>query len=372
MKWVFWISLSVIAYTYFAYPLWLYLRRRWRSRPVQAAEMFPAVSVVMAVRDEAAVLPKKLQNLAQLDYPADRLEIIGVSDGSTDATNQILAGQASERLKVITLAEPRGKAAALNAGVQAARGEIVVFTDARQWIEPGALRALVANFADPAVGCVSGELMMGDPHSPRPLDGLGLYWRMEKGIRQWESDTGSVVGATGAFYAVRRELIPTLPVETILDDVYIPMHVARHGLRVVFESRAVAWDPLMPSPKQEFRRKVRTLTGNYQLLRMAPWLLMRENPIRFELFSHKVLRLLVPFALLAALVSSLFPTELIYRATAVAQISFYGLGLLAMAWPKLGSVLRLANAAHAFLLLNSAATVALFHFLRGTREVWAR
>ncbi len=158
--------------------------------------------------------------------------------------------------------------------------------DARQRVATDSLKTLVESFADPAVGCVSGALMLGDGEETSPR-GVGSYWKLEKAIRYWESTGGSTVGATGALYAVRRTLVPHLPTGIILDDVFIPMEVARRGARVIFEPRALAWDSLPSKPKQEFRRKVRTLFGNYQLLRMAPWLLTTANPLRFEFVSHK-------------------------------------------------------------------------------------
>jgi cellulose synthase/poly-beta-1,6-N-acetylglucosamine synthase-like glycosyltransferase len=372
MKWIFAVSLLLIAYTYAGYPLWLWVRARWRPQPVHTAAIFPSVSIVLAVHNEAEALPAKLRNLADLDYPPDRLEVVIVSDGSTDGTNQILAAQAEKRLSVVFSREHLGKGSALNRGVQAASGAIVVFTDARQRLAADALRHLVRNFADPSVGCVSGELMLGEPGATACAQGVGLYWSIEKKIRQWESVTGSVVGATGALYAVRRELIVPLPPGTILDDVYIPLHVARHGARVAFEPAARAWDVVTPSPQQEFRRKVRTLTGNYQLVQLAPWLLSRANPVRFKFVSHKLCRLLAPFALAGVLCSSVLLEGPLYRLALVLQLLFYGLGLLAMARRKLGGATRLAHVALAFLMLNTAAVVAFVNFVTRKKEVWVR
>src|SRR5207253_7254897 len=175
-----------------------------------------------------------------------------------------------ERIRVILNQESRGKAGGLDDAIKVARGEIVVFTDARQAIELDAVRLLAENFADSAVGCVSGELMLGNPGTGEAAKGLGLYWLIEKKIRELESASGSVVGATGALYAVRRELLVPLPSETILDDVYLPMQVLRQGARVVFEPRARAWDAPNLGTGREFARKVRTLSGNYQVVQLAP------------------------------------------------------------------------------------------------------
>jgi poly-beta-1,6-N-acetyl-D-glucosamine synthase len=372
MKWIFWASLALIVYTYAGYPLWLYLRSRRRPRPIHTADSCPTVSIVVAVYNEEQALPRKLRNLLELTYPSDRCEIVVVSDGSSDGTDQILREHTGERLRAFMLPQHQGKASALNRGIQEARGDILVFTDARQMIEVDALQHLVANFADPQVGCVSGELMLGDPAPGSQSAGAGLYWRIEKRIRNWEALSGSVVGATGALYAVRRSLVVPLPPGTVLDDVYIPMQAARQGTRIAFEPQARAWDALPATLRQEFRRKVRTLTGNYQLLQLAPWLLSPANPLLFRFVSHKLFRLLIPFALAGVFVSSLLLPTGLYQAAALLQIMFYSLGLLALARPGLSPVSRLANMPLTFLMLNTAAVVAFFNFVSRRRVVWVR
>src|SRR6202030_2633618 len=253
-------------------------------------------------------------------------------DGSTDGTEAILRQHLQNpRVHVVMNQLSRGKASGLNDAIELAHGDIVVFTDARQNIEAGALRFLVENFADLEVGCASGELMLGDPTVGETGQGMGLYWRIEKCVRELESASGSVVGATGALYAVRRELLPTIPEGTILDDVYIPLQVVRQGRRVVFESRARAWDSPDLGGGLEFARKVRTLSGNYQLVQLMPWVLSGQNPVLLRFVSHKLLRLVVPFALAAMLISSLWLRAPLYRLALVLQLAFYGLALLALA-----------------------------------------
>jgi biofilm PGA synthesis N-glycosyltransferase PgaC len=373
MRFVFWAAAGIIGYTYLGYAAWLWVRSRWRSRPVQSGPYLPSISIVLVVRNEAAGLERKLKNLLGLNYSPDRLEILVVSDGSTDGTNRILSEFAgSSRVRVILSPEPRGKAVGLNNAIKVATGEIVVFTDARQRIETDALRLLLENFADPEVGCASGELILGDPDSGEVARGMGLYWKIEKTIREMESASGSVVGATGALYAVWRSLLVPVPPETILDDVLIPMHVLRQGFRVVFDPRARVWDVPDLGTKKEFARKVRTLTGNYQLLQLEPWLLSRVNPIRFAFVSHKLLRLVVPFALCAALVMSFCLPGLIYRIALIVQIAFYGLSAWALVRLKHNPLARVADAAFTFVLLNTAAVVAFANFVAGRKPVWAR
>jgi biofilm PGA synthesis N-glycosyltransferase PgaC len=372
MKVVFWASAAFLAYTYFGYPLWLWVRSAWMRRPVGRRDVLPPVSVIMAVHNEEAALPRKLRNVAAFDYPPDRLQIVVVSDGSTDATNAILQRNCTERIQVVICRQNRGKAAALNEAFAIATGEVLVFTDARQRFEADTIRKLVANFADARVGCVSGELLLGDNDAFPHGTGLGLYWQLEKQIRRLEGTTGSMVGVTGAVYAARRNLVDRLPVGTILDDVLVPMRIARQGYRIVWESEARAWDESPGDRKYEFRRKVRTLVGNYQLMKLAPWLLTPENPLLFEFVSHKLLRLAGPLLLLTMLVSSMALNTGTYRWAMVLQLAFYSLAAVAIAMPKFSLLRRVADAALTFLVLNTAAAVAFAYFIMGKKRVWTR
>jgi poly-beta-1,6-N-acetyl-D-glucosamine synthase len=371
MKWIFWGSAAMIGYAYFGYAGWLWVRSRLRRRPIARASCTPTVSILMVVRNEERNLDRKLRNLQALEYPAEKLEFAIVSDGSTDATSQILAQHAGDRrFRIISLPQSRGKAYGLNEALRVASGEVIVFTDARQEIEPGALQLLVENFADPAVGCASGELMLGDVGSGEVRKGMGLYWRVEKKVRELESCSGSVIGATGAFYAARRELIPAVPPDTILDDVYIPMEIARQGKRVVFDPRAQAWDSPNLGGRREFSRKVRTLSGNYQLLQLSPWLLSSRNPLRFEFVSHKLVRLVVPFALMAVLVSSGVISGIFFKLCFYGQLAGYGLAAVAQTRLPLGPLARIADAASTIVVLNTAALLAFFNFVGGRKVSW--
>jgi biofilm PGA synthesis N-glycosyltransferase PgaC len=333
----------------------------------------------MVVRNEDAVIARKLENLLTLDYPHAKLDLVVVSDGSSDRTPAILADYARDsrvRTRLRTLIKPasEGKAAGLNDAIKLATGEVLLFTDARQQIETSALRLLIENFADPDVGAASGELMLGDPTSGETGKGMGLYWRIEKKIRELESASGSVVGATGAIYCARRTLLDAslLPESTILDDVLLPMQIVRKGSRVIFDARARAWDSPDLGEGREFSRKVRTLSGNYQLLQLAPWLLSSQNAIRFEFITHKLSRLAVPFALLALLIASIFLPQPFYRAALGVQLAFYALSLAALAGVKIGPLSRIADPARTFVVLNSAAMVAFINFVTGRKAIWVR
>lgn len=368
MRPLFWLSLLLVAYTYFGYAVLLWLQVRFRARPIVKRYATPSVSIIMAVRNEEANVTAKLENLRMLEYPKDRLQIVIVSDGSTDGTTSILLEHRSEVVPMI-LESSRGKGAALNEAVRLAQGEILVFLDARQMVDSDAVSELTACFEDPEVGAVSGELLLETASGTPSEEGLGIYWKIEKMVRKLESASGSVVGVTGAIYAIRRELYTEIPVGTILDDVFVPMHVAWLGKRVVFQPSAIARDRIFDKKGKEFARKVRTLTGNYQLLRLAPWLLSGGNPLLFRFVSHKLLRLLVPFLLVLMLISSEISVGGFYNGVFWLQVIFYllaGVGVLSPATKRFKPV----AIASTFVMLNAAAAFAFYNFIVGRREVW--
>jgi cellulose synthase/poly-beta-1,6-N-acetylglucosamine synthase-like glycosyltransferase len=329
LKALFWLAVIVTVYVYLGYPTLLAAWARLAPKPVHPSPVTPGISIIIAARNEAAALRRRLDNLLASDYPLDRMQIIVASDGSTDGTADVLA---EYRGRVDALLLPSaGKASAINAGVAAAKYDVLVFADARQTFAADALRELVAPLADPAVGGVSGELLLdcesggGDSTIG---EGVGAYWRYEKWLRRQESLVGSTLGSTGAIHALRRDVWRPLPTETILDDVLGPMRAVLAGTRVVFASEAKAYDRAAPEAAAEFKRKTRTLAGNYQLLRLQPRLLVPFlNPVWVQFVSHKLGRLVVPYALLVMFVASglLAVDNLLYRAAFGAQVLFYGL-----------------------------------------------
>ncbi len=368
MKLTFWLCLALISYAYFGYAVWLWVCVRVRQRPIPKSYSTPSVSIIIAVRNEEANLPAKLENLRLLDYPQDQLQIVIASDGSTDRTAEILKEQPSNVVPVI-LERSNGKGSALNAAVRLAQGDILVFLDARQTVDRDAVSELISCFEDPSIGAVSGELLLETPSGSPSEEGLGIYWKIEKMVRKLESDSGSVVGVTGAIYAIRRELYTEIPQGTILDDVFIPMNVARMGRRVVFQPSAIARDRIFSKKGKEFSRKVRTLTGNYQLLRLAPWLLSSSNPLLFRFISHKLLRLLVPLFLILVLVSSAMAGGAFYLAVFWLQILFYGLAAFGASSPAAKRFKPVAIA-NTFVMLNAAAALAFYNFISGRKGLW--
>lgn len=362
LEWLFWVSVALVGYTYILYPILLVMLNSLRSpAPSVRAGGPPAlrVSILLPVHNEEQNLARRLDELTRLLGPVGG-EIIVISDASTDRSAEIAR---QHGVLVIEMPSKQGKAAALNAGAAVAQHELLIFADARQRWADDALVRLVENFADPAIGAVSGDLVL--EAAPGVLAGVGLYWRFEKWLRKQESRFGAQVGVTGAISAVRKALFRPIPPGTLLDDVYWPMRVALEGHRVIHDERAVAFDRLPDKPRDEFRRKVRTLAGNYQLLTLLPGsaLLPWCNRVWWQWVSHKLLRLVVPWALLVMLVTSAFIDDDSYRVLFWLQAAGYAVGLLGLA-PGLSRV-RLLGAAASFLVLNTAAWLAFWVWVSG-------
>ena len=328
MALIFWLSLCFVLYVYIGYPAVLVMVCRVFGRPVKKQWCEPEVSIIIAAYNEREVIENKLRNCLALDYPKRKLQVIVSLDGPTDGSEFLVWKWAARGVELVHTKEHRGKASALNRAVKRASGEIIIFADVRQTFAKSAVRELVANFADPTVGAVSGELLLmsvsQNGEQNEDSSDVGLYWRYEKAIRSMESEIHSVPGATGAIYAIRRDLYRDIPEDTLLDDVLIPLQIVLGGKRAVFDPEAKAYDMIACCPLAEYGRKVRTLAGNYQLLVQAPQLLSpRQNPIFFQLVSHKLGRLLVPYALMALIITNIFLLHGIYAVTFSLQAGWY-------------------------------------------------
>jgi len=371
VKWVFWLSFCGIAYAYVGYPLGIWFLARFRPSRWQTAPINPKVSIVLAVHNGAHLLAAKLHHLFTLDYP-NISEIIVVSDGSADATGEVLARHQHALLKTIVLEEHRGKAAAVNAGVELATGEIILFIDIRPEIAPGAIHCLMENFADAKVGCVAGELVLRQEGQDLTSQAVGgIYWRYEQWIRKCEAAFDSPVGVYGGFYAIRRELFTPYPPGIILDDMFQPLSVIRKGYRSILDPRAVVYDAWPKKVEGEFQRKVRTLAGNFQLFQLAPWTLTPANRVHFQLFSHKVMRLIVPYLLVLMFVSTAFLSSgsSLFKAFLALQTIGWIVALVGLRFsiPLLGRVVAPVSA---LLALNAAAVVGLWKFLLIRNDLW--
>ena len=349
------------------YPIALGILARIGDRPVRKAPLTTTVTAVIAVNNGERFLEDKIRSILDADYPPELLDIIVVSDGSTDATESIARRFLSPRLQLMTL--PRGgKCAALNASIAVAKGELLLLTDVRQEIDPGSVRLLVNCFADPAVGVVSGELVIRKGDRQDQAD-VGLYWRFETWIRDQLGRIDSMFGATGPFYMMRRELAVFIPPDTLLDDMYLPLAAFHRGFRLIVESKAQAFD--YPTTRDtEFKRKVRTLAGNYQLLRDYPWLLTFSNRLWAHFLSYKIGRLMLPHALIVLLITSaLLPQPWLWIAL-LPQLGLYALAALDP-WMPSGFVLqKLSSPARTFVTMMVAAVVALRVFFVPPRSLW--
>jgi len=368
---IFWLSMTGILYTYVGYPAVIWMLAHLRPRPWIAGPITPSVSIILAVHDGEALLQRKIEHLLSLDYPNIK-EIILVSDGSTDNTAELLDRQYHPSLTSIILKEHVGKAVALNAGMAKASAEVILFIDIRPEIAPRAIQQLVSNFADPEVGCVAGELILcQEIHDATSSAVSWVYWRYEKWIRRCESAYSSPVGVYGGFYAVRRELAVSQPSGIILDDMFQPLSIIRKGYRSVLDPKAYVYDTWPAKYKLEFHRKVRTLAGNFQLFQLAPWTLTTRNPVLFQLISHKVMRLVVPYLILLLLVSTLVlsASSHLFMAFTALQVSFWTIAVVALHY-RIPVVHRFAAAASALLLLKVAAVVGLYRFLFTSGPLW--
>lgn len=353
---VFLFSVAFCAYTLFGYPLLLGLLARLRARPVRKAAWRATVSVILPVHNGERWIGAKLESIQGLNYPAELVEILVVSDGSSDGTEEIVQRFAS-RSKLECMAAPRrGKAAALNVALARASGEILFFTDVRQQLAPDSLANLVACFADPEVGVASGELVIREGAGLEEAS-VGLYWRYEKWIRKQLSRLDSVMGATGCIYAMRRELASPMPVGTLNDDMYLPLGAFFQGYRVIFDESALAFD----YPTQlasEFRRKVRTLAGVYQVIGQYPALMGPGNRMYIHFVSHKLARLLMPWAMLAAAIASLATSSGWGPWAAGAQAAAYALALIDPWLPESFPLKRLTSPLRTFTVLMAASLCA--------------
>ena len=320
---IFWGSAVFVFYTYAGYPFLIWLISRSQQSILGEPDGYtdwPGVTIIIPVHNEEAHIDSKLNNLQALDYPQENLEIIFVSDGSTDSTNKLLENVGN--IKLISYFPRQGKPTALNKAVLEVKTDIILFTDVRQELEVRAIKFLVSTLCKNNIGAVSGELIHRDPLTHTGKN-VGLYWRYEKWIRRAEAQFHSTAGVTGALYVIHRNDYFPLLEDTLLDDFEIPIHILKKRKRVVFDPRAKIYDDVQEESKKEQTRKIRTLTGNYQSFMRNLWLFSPlSNPIFIQFISHKVFRLLVPYALLFIMVTSLLLSGMFYHYVTWLQFIF--------------------------------------------------
>jgi cellulose synthase/poly-beta-1,6-N-acetylglucosamine synthase-like glycosyltransferase len=371
---LFWTAAGLIVYVYAGYPvLLLAMRMLGGTKPVAKGDGCPLVTLIISAYNEAEVIGQKLANSLVLDYPADCLQILVVSDASTDGTDEIVRALPDARVSLMRMPVRSGKTAGLNEAVRAARGEIIVFSDANAMYAAGALTAVVRNFADSAVGAVVGESTYSTPQGGADED-ESLYWRYEDVIKRLESDLGSVVGGDGAIYAIRKCLYRPMPADALSDFVN-PLQIVYGGDRCVYEPEARSVERGAGDFSREFRRKVRIVNRAWRATISLKGLL---NPIRFgffsiQVFSHKVLRWLVPVLLLLSLTTNLalLGRGWLYVATLAVQVVLYGLGGLGYALRARDKLPRILAVPFYFLMVNFASARGILDaYLGKTYTTW--
>lgn len=376
MELLFWICAFVFAYAYFIYPLIISFsasKKVAENKPVIEVEDLPEVTVVMCVHNGEGQISSRLDNILDSNYPEDKLKVIVVSDGSTDNTIEEINAYGIDNITIIKSESNVGKASALNLAYPYIKSDFVAFCDVRQTFCEEAIYELVSSFTDESVGAVTGNLIIRNDEDNLESD-PGLYWKYEKWIRDNEGKVRSLVGVTGAIYMARTKLLPVaLPEHTILDDMYVPLNIVKAGYHVKMSNEAFAYDVSSATIKEEFHRKVRTLAGNFQLMKILPWVNSIRNPLLIQWFSHKIARLMVPYALIGIALSSLLLEGLFYQLALIGQAGLYSYALLSYLAIKADKKLPLGGVLVNFITLNYAAFLAgwKFYFL-SAKDLWKK
>jgi cellulose synthase/poly-beta-1,6-N-acetylglucosamine synthase-like glycosyltransferase len=369
---------AVVAFAYVGYPVLVWLMSRCFGRDsappaVESADL-PTVSLLIAAHNEEDEIEERIRNSLALRYPPDKLEVAIASDGSTDATDEIVRRFTDRGVRLFAFPVNRGKAAVLNDSVPRLRGEIVVLSDANTRMHPDAVRRMATWFADPAVGVVCGKLILTDAATARNAD--GLYWRYETFLKECESRLGALLGCNGAIYAVRRSAFPVVRAGTIIDDFVIPLEARRQtGCRVQFDSEAVAWEETPAGLTSEFRRRSRIGAGGFQTIaRMWPLLNPARGWISLTFLGHKVLRWLTPFCLIGLLVLNVLLLHVPgFDYVLAGQLAFYVVATAAAFLPARPRALRPLRLTTMFATMNLALLVGFFRWATGVqRGTWER
>jgi cellulose synthase/poly-beta-1,6-N-acetylglucosamine synthase-like glycosyltransferase len=367
---VFWLSVVALFYTYAGYPLLLALVSALKPRRVLRGDCEPTVTIIITAYNEERDLTAKLENTLALDYPRELLEIIVASDCSNDSTDEIAREFAGRGVRLHRQPERLGKTAAQNAAVEQANGEIILFSDATSLYQPDAVRTMMPTFADSSVGCVAGRLEYVDGSDSRVGRGARSYWSYETFLKRHESRVGSLIGASGCLYAVRRSAYVPLYHEACSDFI-IATKMVEQGLRAVYEPNAVCFEQTNRQSDKELKMRVRIIAQTFTDLWRHRWLL---NPVRsgfygVQLLSHKIMRYLVPFFLMGLFVSSAFlaPGSLFFRLVFAAQIACYACPAIAWMLDRVGIRSRLLAFPQYFMLANLASLIGCYKFLRGQR-----
>ncbi|MFA5143015.1 MAG: glycosyltransferase family 2 protein [Candidatus Omnitrophota bacterium] len=374
IKILFWTSAGLVFYAYFIYPAILCFFKRGDSLQNQIYEL-PHVSLIVSVYNEEKVLPEKIRNILSIDYPKDKLEVVIASDGSNDNTNKIVSEYSKDGVKLIAFTERSGKVNVLNKVIPELKGDIVALSDANTFYKSNAIRKLVRNFYDPKVGCVCGELVFQSPKDSEIGKLEGFYWRYEQFLKRVEGSNGSLLGANGGIYAIRKSLFKPLPSNTIVEDFVLPMKMLEKGYAVIYEPGAIAYEETSKKMIQEMERRVRIGAGDFQAL-LLTWRIL--NPAHgfkaFAYLSHKVIRWFAPFLLIAAFVANLILAgNEYYHFILLLQCLFYLAALSGRIFSQFGIRFKLFGLPYYFISMNIALFLGFIRFCNNSQSVaWKR
>jgi cellulose synthase/poly-beta-1,6-N-acetylglucosamine synthase-like glycosyltransferase len=375
---LFWLCFGLVFYAYVGYPLVIWVLSRVFGRKTQSPTVpdfdLPSVCLLIAAYNEEAVIEDRLVNALKADYPRDRFRIVVASDGSADATPQIVARFADQGVTLLDYKARRGKSSVLNNAMQEIDTELVLLSDANTHIDPDAPRRLASWFKDPAIGTVCGRLVLTDPATGANAD--GMYWKYETFLKKCESRLGALLGSNGAIYAIRREHYVPIPPNTIVDDFVIPLLVKlKTDLKIVYDADSVAREETAENVAAEFRRRSRIGAGGFQAIVLLRRLLdPRHGWVAFTFLSHKILRWVCPFFLIGMLLAcALLWNRPLYRWLLAAQLAFYLMWPVALRVRRLPGPLAVVRPAGMFTGMNAALLVGFCRWMGGIRRgTWER
>jgi cellulose synthase/poly-beta-1,6-N-acetylglucosamine synthase-like glycosyltransferase len=377
-EFIFWCSISMLVYVYIGYPCIAYLLSQWFGRPVCKQDIEPSVSVVISAYNEQDCIEATVENKLEQDYPPDKLEILVVSDSSSDNTDQQikcmsnLCSRYPERVRLLRQEPRAGKTSALNMAIDEAHGEIIVFSDANSMYSENAIRLLARNFADPAVGYVTGSMVYVNKEQSATAEGCSSYMRYENFLRGQETGVGSVVGVNGGIDAIRKEQFSPMRADQ-LPDFVLPLNIVSQGYRVVYEPSAILREPALERGDDEYRMRIRvSLRALWALWDMRHLFnVFRYGFFSVQLLSHKLLRYAVFLFLIGAAASNLalITDSTLYQFTLFAQVGFYALAIRGYMKSRAGERSRIGYMPYYFMLLNLASAQAFGKFVAGKKQV---
>ncbi|KQS26955.1 glycosyltransferase family 2 protein [Dyadobacter sp. Leaf189] len=379
MELLFWLSLFVVFYTFLGYGIVLYILVRLRriikgNRPIPGFDQdFPTLTLIIAAYNEESIIEEKIANTLQLSYPADKLSLVFVTDGSSDRTPELVA--AYDQIKLMHTPVRSGKILAMHRAMKEVNSEVVVFTDANTFLNKDALMLIARHYADPTVGAVSGEKRVQQEEVSDATAGEGFYWKYESTLKKWDSELYSVVGAAGELFSVRNSLYTDVEPDTILDDFMISMRIAQQGYRIIYEPAAYASELSSEDIKEELKRKVRIAAGGIQsILRLKKLLNPFHSPLlSFQYISHRVLRWTVtPFLMILSFVLNIWIVAdgggWFYSLILAGQVFFYGAALLGWLLEKRKIKVKALFVPYYFCVMNYAVLAGIRRYIKGSQS----